>query len=1265
VARSPESSSLPGRWAAALTARGPDSTTLRAELAAAHWYPSYAFLRASGLDADTAASRVETALTHFIEEEDTAPESAPLLRQRLLEHTQHALAEADARDPLLAVDREWAADRFAQEGPHAPEEIFARRWTLLLIESALAGLDHEYAAAGHAEWLTALQPFLGYSGEAGAEGNYAHLSAQLGLTDGAARKAVYDLRTRYRELLRTAIADTVARTDQIDSELATLLSELPPPAASVGPLSILGRIDPKDLLTRAVHHPRVSSDGARGWAPLALAEVTRLLPQYEVTALLGHGGMGAVYAGRQVALDRRVAIKFLPLEISVEQNFVDRFIREARAMARLEHPNIIGVHDFGQTTEGHLYFVMEFVDGATLHQIIHAPPEGETTAGAARRRGSAVAPDLALSFVAQVCDALHYAHEEGIIHRDIKPANVLVDRRGRVKVADFGLARLTGGPAPDSGLTVSGTVMGTPDYMAPEQRGGFVVDHRADIYSVGVMLYESLTGDLPRGLFKAASQKAPGIDPRLDGIIGRALSAEPEERYQSSTEMKRDLDAVRSGPVPVAVAAPTPAGRESGRTPLRRRAPLYAGLATTVVLGLSAWFLRSAQTDLPAPTTAEIAASGRVGVPPAGEGVPPSRTSDPAVNANPADTLAPPPTDRSGETPKPAGGTPALPAPEIASAPAPVPSPATPAPAPPPENLLAKVEPAKPELSGTTLPIATATAPTSTPLATPIPTVTPKPPSEMEAWLAKVDAPQQEAFQRDVVKPFETAVAEQRTRYLAALDAAIARASTAGKLDEALALRTDRQSFEQAQGVPPDDSDSPVATVKPLRTAYRANVARLDQERLTKAKAAHAKYDAFLTQSQTTLTQRHRLDDALLLKTKREEVQKAWLKSAGAPAPPAATPAATQPAPGSDGALPFTAKPGATPAPKPAATPATVRETVEWILSVGGEVAYEDSGKEVWIKQPDEIPKGRFEVTNVQLVQKGAKWKADATEADFQRLGVLRGLKTLGVHDVRVGDGAFAFLSEFRDLARLELTKVPITDSFIDQLTGLQKLKFLTVGWPSADFTGKTCDKLAKLPKLEQLTFPVTSITDDGLAVVAKLNLAVLELMGSPALTDAGVVHLSRMKSLRYLDLTGCNVTIKGVSALKDLKSLKSIGYLDGRSPDFANEAKQFAAVFPLLETTRIIASLNAEQVRELAAFRELKALRLQYVRFSDDAIAELHVLPKLEDLDFGRAELNDAGLLQLKPLKKLRSVRVPGTQVTEAAARALEKAIPGCKVTR
>ena len=231
-----------------------------------------------------------------------------------------------------------------------------------------------------------------------------------------------------------------------------------------------------ELLARALNTPGPSVGDGR-WTPPAPEELAALLPQYHIESLLGHGGLGAVYKGRQAALDRPVAIKLLPAEMAADAQFIARFQREARTLAKLQHPGIVTVYDFGQTSAGHLYFVMEFVDGTDLHRILHAP--------------GGVNPAQALEIISQICDALHYAHEKGVIHRDIKPGNILVNTQSRAKLADFGLARPAAGPA--GSLTGTDVIVGTPDYMAPEQHVG-EADARADIYALGVMLYEMLTG---------------------------------------------------------------------------------------------------------------------------------------------------------------------------------------------------------------------------------------------------------------------------------------------------------------------------------------------------------------------------------------------------------------------------------------------------------------------------------------------------------------------------------------------------------------------------------------------------------------------------------------------------------------------------------------------------------------------------------------------------------------------------------------------------
>lgn len=306
-----------------------------------------------------------------------------------------------------------------------------------------------------------------------------------------------------------------------------------------------------------------SASGA-GFVPPTPAELAPLVPQLEILELLGRGGMGAVYKARQRGLDRLVAVKILPPAMGRDPSFTERFLREARALARLNHPNIVAVYDFGQTrgqgsgdegreaVESLFYIVMEFVDGANLRHII---------------REKATTPVEALALVPQICEALQFAHDEGIVHRDIKPENILVDRRGRVKIADFGLAKLVGGGEAARGgplgtLTDSHQVMGTVRYMAPEQmEGSHAVDHRADIYSLGVVFYELLTGELPIGRFAPPSKKVR-IDVRLDEVVLRALEKEPEQRWQHADDVKTQVDAICTQPVvPQSVTPQTVASR--------------------------------------------------------------------------------------------------------------------------------------------------------------------------------------------------------------------------------------------------------------------------------------------------------------------------------------------------------------------------------------------------------------------------------------------------------------------------------------------------------------------------------------------------------------------------------------------------------------------------------------------------------------------------------------------------------------------------------
>jgi tRNA A-37 threonylcarbamoyl transferase component Bud32 len=308
-----------------------------------------------------------------------------------------------------------------------------------------------------------------------------------------------------------------------------------------------------------------------GPAAPTVEELAPLIPQLEIVGLIGQGGMGAVYKARQPSLDRLVALKVLPPEAGRDPAFAERFAREARALARLGHPNIVAVYDFGQAGELY-YFVMEYVDGVNLRQLL---------------RDGQLQPEQALRIVPQICDALQYAHEEGIVHRDIKPENILLDRKGRVKIADFGLAKLMRRDTRNFTLTGSQQVMGTFNYMAPEQMDRpQEVDHRADIYSLGVVFYEMLTGQLPVGRFPMPSEKA-GTDAFLDEVVLHALERDPKRRYQHASEVKTDVEA----PARRATILAQRTGIEDPEVALRQLRGPANGLMIMGVLGPLGWLV--------------------------------------------------------------------------------------------------------------------------------------------------------------------------------------------------------------------------------------------------------------------------------------------------------------------------------------------------------------------------------------------------------------------------------------------------------------------------------------------------------------------------------------------------------------------------------------------------------------------------------------------------------------------------------------------------
>ncbi len=293
-----------------------------------------------------------------------------------------------------------------------------------------------------------------------------------------------------------------------------------------------------------------------------LSAVAAAFPQWEVLGLIGRGGMGAVFKIRQPKLNRLAALKIIPASLAERDSaFAGRFEREGELLARLHHPNIVNVHDSGRAGDFY-YLLMEHVDGVNLRQAM---------------RANRFTPEQALTVVPKICEALQYAHEEGVLHRDIKPENILLDSKGRVKLADFGIAKLMGtaasasraaGAAPDmdagaaafskgqsgsqsgdgEGLTQLGSALGTPRYMAPEQAAHpREVDHRADIYSLGVVFYELLTGQLPTAAAFSPPSAYAAVDHRVDDIVRQALEKERDLRQRSAGEMKSQVETIAGG----------------------------------------------------------------------------------------------------------------------------------------------------------------------------------------------------------------------------------------------------------------------------------------------------------------------------------------------------------------------------------------------------------------------------------------------------------------------------------------------------------------------------------------------------------------------------------------------------------------------------------------------------------------------------------------------------------------------------------------------
>lgn len=874
-----------------------------------------------------------------------------------------------------------------------------------------------------------------------------------------------------------------------------------------------------------------SSRGSRpgSFVPPSLADLDAVLSAYEFIEILGQGGMGAVYRVRQHSLNRMAAIKVMPqFEEEEGERFGERFQREAQAMGRLSHPNIVSVYDFGRTSDGMLYIVMEYIEGADLQQLLQT---GELTV------------DHLFDWIPQICEALQYAHSQGIVHRDIKPANIMITNDGVVKVADFGLAKLTGGDEQHPRLTMTNMAMGTPDYVAPEVlETGVEIDHRADIYAVGVMLYEMLTGKIPRGAWRPPSEVNSHIDSRFDSIVVKAMDSDRDSRFQQASEITASLSSIwatTDDRVPLITEKDgSPTGRKTGsRNQLpgpskRSGTPIWIGAAVgLILLSLAGFFFlkeepagSANQVDsveerpniaagsaisapasatsgsidakeapstrpLSADTTREEESSGVVTVPSAPVPVRESRESD--AESGTEKPRAPEPSEKTGESltkiASPATSQSAGPQPE---------TPGTPAPS---QTKSTGPDPA---------------AGSDTPL---------PPPTEASRRIAELLERYREGYNRTMLATHEQSVRDLQGNYGRALNRQKEASAATGNLDDVLALGEEIRRLENNEPLPDQNPEIP-DVVQGLQNTYRDQMGRLEKDHLARIATLVEPLRSAFASLEQEFTKQEKVDDAL-------EVRNAWrqIESDGFPFvefESASLFKTTEAAEEKAIAATETRKaPIGSDAEEIEAGEAAIadRKAAEWVLTKGGRIEIQigrnkaelkGQGTESAKEAADLLPEKDF-----QLVVVDFAGNRNFSSEEFAKLPPSPGLQELNLDQTLFGD---------RNSTRV--------------LRGFPGLISLDVPHEGADEWARA---IVDHPTLREVSFYRT------------------------LLTEGGARELAKATWLETLQLSECRIGPGAIDSIAQMTSLKWLG-LSHMLESFGNEELAKLAALPNLETLMI-----------------------------------------------------------------------------------------------